>query len=105
MKEFTNQPVVGHGLLSPHVGVRLEVGELVDGDVDLGDGRRVVDVPHRPQEGGLQSRLGDQLFEGHLGDSKIAGWGKILFKSNLVTSYSYWPPVTGSSVTILFLKM
>ena len=63
--------MVGHGLLSLRVGVRLEVGELVDGDVDLGDGRGVVDVSHRPQEGGLQPGLGDQLFEGHLGDSKI----------------------------------
>ena len=71
VKEFSDQPVVGHRLLSLRVGVRLEVGELVDGDVDLGDGRGVVDVPHRPQERGLQTRLGDQLFESHLGDSKI----------------------------------
>ena len=31
-----------------------------------------------------------------------SGWGKLLFKSNLDTSYSYWPFVT---VTLLILRM
>ena len=76
--------MVGHGLLSLRVGVRLEVGELVDGDVYLGDGRRVVDVPHRPQEGGLQPGLGDQLFEGHLGMAKLEDCAELFSKVSYI---------------------
>ena len=73
----------------------LVVDEMTDVGVHLGeDEGDVVAEADLPAPDGLDGRR-----------AALAGWGKILFKSNLVTSYSYWPPVTGSSVTILFLKM
>ena len=50
LKLKTFFPVVRHGLVAPGVGVSGEVGESVDGHVDLGHRRGVVDVAHCPQE-------------------------------------------------------